>query len=76
MSYPTDSSVQFNYASLSTIPTVTFSSVTNPSILFNDGTSGIYNYTTNLMIVFTSSTTALTIDTNQCLLQQFLIDQI
>ena len=65
MSYPTDSSTQFDYTTLSILPT--FSSVTNPSILFNDGTSGIYNNTTNSIIVFTSSTTALTIDTNQCL---------
>jgi hypothetical protein len=65
MEYPTDSSTQLDYATLSMLPT--FSSVTNPSILFNDGTSGIYNNTTNSIIVFTSSTTALTIDTNQCL---------
>ena len=65
MSFPNDLSTQLNYASLTIIPT--FSSVTNPSILFNDGTSGIYNNTTNSIIFFTSSTTALTIDTNQCL---------
>ncbi len=39
MSYPTDSSTQFDYTTLSILPT--FSSVTNPTILFNDGTSGI-----------------------------------
>ena len=65
MSYPTDSSTQFDYTTLSILPT--FSSVTNPTILFNDGTSGIYNNTTNSIIFFTSSTTALTIDTNQYL---------
>ncbi len=65
MSYPTDSSTQLDDTTLSILPT--FSSVTDPSILFNDGTSGIYNNTTNSIIVFTSSTTALTIDTNQCL---------
>jgi hypothetical protein len=63
MSYPTDSSTQFDYTTLSILPT--FSSVTSPTILFNDGTSGIYNNTTNSIIFFTSSTTALTIDTNQ-----------
>ncbi len=65
MSYPTDTSVQFDYTTVTILPT--FSSVTSPSILFNDGTSGIYNNTANSIIVFTSSTTALTIDTNQCL---------
>jgi len=65
MSYPTDSSTQFEYASLTILPT--YSTVTNPSILFNDGTSGIYNNTTNSIIFFTISTTAFTIDTNQCL---------
>ncbi len=65
MTYPTDISVQFDYTSLSILPT--FSSVTAPAILFNDGTSGIDNNTANSIIVFTSSTTALTIDTNQCL---------
>jgi hypothetical protein len=65
MSYPTDTSIQFDYASLSILPT--YSSVTNPTFSFHDGTSGIYNNTTNSIIVFTHSTTALTIDTNQCL---------
>ena len=67
MEYPTNSSTQLDYRTLSILPT--FSSVSNPSIfrLFNDGISGIYNNTTNSLIVFTSSTTALTIDTNQCL---------
>ena len=41
MSYPTDTSIQIDYASLSITPS--YSSITNPSILFNDGTSGIYN---------------------------------
>ncbi len=64
MSHPTDIFVQFDYASLSILPT--YSSVTNP-ILFKDGTRGIYNNTTKSIILFTSSTTSLTIDTNQCL---------
>ncbi len=63
MSFPNDLSTQLNYTSITIIST--FSSVTNPSILFNDGTSGIYNNTTNSIIFFSSSTTALTIDTNQ-----------
>ena len=54
MSYPTDSSVQFDYETLTTLPT--FSSITNPSILFNDGTSGIYINTTKSIIGFISST--------------------
>ncbi len=65
MSYPTDTSVQCDFASLSIHPT--YSSVTNPTILFYDGTSGIYDNTRNSIIFFTSSTTALTIDTNQYL---------
>ena len=50
MSYPTDISVQFDYTTVSIFPT--YSSVTNPTILFNDGTSGIYNNTTNSIIFF------------------------
>ncbi len=65
MSYPTDSSAQFDYASLTITPS--YSSITNPSIWFNDGTSGIYNSAANNIIIYTSSTTAFTIDTNQCL---------
>ena len=65
MSFPTDTSTQLNYTTVSYLPT--YSSITNPSILFNDGTSGIYNSTANSIIIYTSSTTALTIDTNQCL---------
>ena len=61
-----DTSVQLNYTTSSYIPTI--SSVTSPSIVFNDdGTNGVYNNTANSIIFFTSSTTALTIDTNQCL---------
>jgi hypothetical protein len=56
MSYPTDSSAQFDYASLTIIPS--YSSITNPSILYNDGTSGIYNSAANNIIMYTSSTTA------------------
>ena len=65
MSYPTDTSIQIDYASLSITPS--YSSITNPSILFNDGTSGIYNNAANSIILYTSSTTALTIDSSQCL---------
>ncbi len=64
-SYRPDTSVQFDYASLSMLST--YSTVTNPSILFNDGTSGIYNNAANSIIFYTSSTTALTIDSKQCL---------
>ena len=65
MSFPTDTSTQLNYTTVSYLPS--YSSITNPSILFNDGTSGIYNSTANSIIIYTSSTTALTIDSNQCL---------
>ena len=65
MSYPTDTSIQIDYASLSITPS--YSTITNPSILFNDGTSGIYNNAANSIILYTSSTTALTIDSSQCL---------
>ncbi len=51
MEYPTDTSTFFYYTTLSTLPT--YSSVTNPSILYNDGTSGIYNNTSNTIIFFT-----------------------
>jgi hypothetical protein len=60
-----DTSTQLNYTTSSYLPS--YSSASNPSILFNDGTSGIYNATANSIILYTSSTTALTIDTNQCL---------
>ena len=65
MSFTNDTSTQLNYTTFTNLPT--YSSVTNPSILFNDGTSGIYNSTANTIIMYTSSTTALTIDSNQCL---------
>ncbi len=65
MSFPNDISTQLNYTTVSIFPT--YSSVTNPTILFIDGASGIYNNTTNSIIFFTSSTTACTIDTNQYL---------
>jgi hypothetical protein len=65
MSCPTDSSTHFDCTSLSLLPS--FTSVTNTSTLFNVGTSGIYNNAANSIILYTSSTTALTIDTNQCL---------
>ena len=65
MSFPSDTSTQLNYTTTSYLPT--YSPITNPSILFNDGTSGIYNSTANSIIMYTSSTTAFTIETNQCL---------
>ena len=60
-----DTSIQLNYTTSSYLPS--YSSASNPSILFNDGTSGIYNATANSIIFYTSSTTGLTIDSNQCL---------
>jgi hypothetical protein len=60
-----ESKTQLDYTALSIFPT--YSSVTNLTILFNDGTSGIYNNTTSQIMFFTSSTSAFTIDTNQCL---------
>ena len=36
-------------------------------ILIFNGTSGIYNSTSKTIIIFTSKTSALTIDTNQCI---------
>ncbi len=65
MSFPNDTSTQLDFTTVSISPI--YSSVTNPTILFNDGTSRIYNNMTNSIICFTSSTTAFTIDTNQCL---------
>ena len=47
MSYPTDTSVQLNYTTVTILPT--FSSVTTPSILFHDGTSGLYNPSNNVI---------------------------
>jgi hypothetical protein len=60
-----DTSTQLNTTSFSYLPSC--SSASNPSILFDYGTSGIYNATANSIIFYTSGTTALTIDTNQCL---------
>ena len=51
MSFPSDTSTQLNYTTVSYLPT--YSSITNPSILFNDGTSGIYNSTANSIIMYT-----------------------
>ena len=65
MSFPTDTSTQLNYTTASYL--LSYSSITNASILFNDGTCGILNSTANSIIIYTSSTTALTIDTHQCL---------
>ena len=65
MNFNNDNSTQLNITTASYLPT--YSSTTNPSILFNDGTSGIYNATSNTIIFYTSGTTALTIDSNQCL---------
>ena len=57
-----------NSTQLSYIPTLSFSynTISNPDINFN-GTSGIYNSTSNTIIIFTSQTSALTIDSNQCI---------
>ena len=44
-----------------------YSNVTNPSIIFTDLTSGIYNPSSNKLILYTSGTAALTIDSNQLL---------
>ena len=67
-----DTSVQLNYTTSSYIPTI--SSVTSPSIVFNDvGTSGIYNNTANSIIVFTSSTTALTVDTKLLQINVYMV---
>ncbi len=65
MSYPTDTSVPFHYTTVTILPT--FSSVTTPSILFNDGTSGLYNPSNNVIKMFTNNIDALTVDSNQCL---------
>jgi len=65
MNFNNDNSTQLNITTSSYLPS--YSSTTNPSILFNDGTSGIYNATANSIIMYTSGTTALTIDSNQCL---------
>jgi hypothetical protein len=46
--FPTDASIQFDYISVSHLPT--YSSLTNPTILFDDGTSGIFNNTANSII--------------------------
>jgi hypothetical protein len=54
MTNPTDSSTQLDYTSVPILPT--YSSFTDPTILFNDGTSKIYNNTTNSITCFTSST--------------------
>jgi hypothetical protein len=52
MNFPNDSSTQLDYTTVSIIPTYSI----NPTILFNDGTSGIYINTTKSIIGFTSST--------------------
>ena len=65
MSFQKNNSIQFNYTTASYLPS--YSSITSPTILFNDSTSGIYNATANTIIFYTSSTSALTIDSNQCL---------
>ena len=63
MSFSNDTSAQLN----NTITqTTTFTTNTTPDINFN-GTSGIYNPSSNTIKIFTNSTDALTIDSNQCL---------
>ena len=61
--FSNDSSAQLSYT-----PTISYSygTINTPDITFN-GTSGIYNSTSNTIIIFTSQTSALTIDSNQCL---------
>ena len=49
MSFINDDSVQLGITNVTYNPT--YSSVTNPSILFNDLTSGIYNSTANTIII-------------------------
>jgi len=59
-----DNSTQINNA-ISYLPTSWYSNITNPSFLFNDGTSGIYNPSANNIQFFTNNTDALIIDSNQ-----------
>ena len=57
----TDTSVQ----STNTI-TAASTSTTNPNILlFQDGTSGIYNPSSNVIKIYTNNTDALTVDSSQ-----------
>ncbi len=49
MSFPDNTSTQIDYTTVSYHPT--YSSITNPTVLSNDGTSGIYDNTTNSIIV-------------------------
>jgi len=65
MSFQNDNSTQLNITSVSYL--ASYTSITNPSILFSDRTSGIYNSTSNTIILYTNNTNALTIDSNQCL---------
>ena len=51
----------------STTFTPIYSNVTNPGIIFTDLTSGIYNPSSNKIILYTSGTAAFTVDSNQCL---------
>ena len=63
MSFTNDTSTQLN----NTITqTTTFTTNTSPDINFN-GTSGIYNPSSNTIKIFTNNIDALTIDSNQCL---------
>ena len=64
MNFNNDNSTQLNITTTAYLPS--YSSTTNPSILFNDGTSGLYNATLNTIMFYTSGTAALTIDLNQC----------
>ena len=65
MNFIPDNSTQTGINNVTYTPT--YSSVSNPNVIFNDSTSGIYNPTANKIIFYTSGTTALTIDSNQCL---------
>ena len=65
MNFINDNSTQTGINNVTYTPT--YSNVTNPTILFNDLTSGIYNPSSNKLILYTSGTAALTIDSNQLL---------
>ena len=51
----------------SVLYTPIYSSVNKPNVIFNDSTTGIYNPSKDKIIIYTASTPALTIDSNQCI---------
>ena len=65
MNFVTDNSSQLGINSISYTPT--YSTLNNPSIVFSDFKSGIYNPSLNTIKIFTNNIDALTIDSNQCL---------